>query len=156
MNPGMSQPEKSEELVIDTHKGKEEGIILPEDSQNKDEDSTTLSSAIIDNEVTNKTDDDLDEEREIENDILQLSGDILRESAVPTQHQVEAIAGMGAAFAVFLVLLIWRWRNRCVTSPHVKLVEDDFLTSDLFKGNLLKLQISFSLNKVIDTFLNSV
>lgn len=154
MNPGSSHTEKSEELVIDTHKGKEEGIILPEDNQSKEEEITTITSVILER-ITNKTinideinNNNIDEEKEKEEkerlelqqklqkekDILE--EEILKKSSLPVQHQVEAIAGIGAAFVVFIVLLIWRWRNKCVTSPHVKLVEDDFLTSDLFKGKI--------------------
>ncbi|XP_075233645.1 uncharacterized protein LOC142331542 [Lycorma delicatula] len=150
MNPGTSHPEKSEELVIDTHKGKEEGIILPEESQLKEDEITTVTSIIIER-ITNKTlNIENDKNKNNTNNISDVKGnetdrveeqqdgsvqdgDILKRSALPTRHQVEAIAGISAAFAVFIVLLVWKWRNRCVTSPHVKLVEDEFLTSDLFK-----------------------
>ncbi|RZF35806.1 hypothetical protein LSTR_LSTR009222 [Laodelphax striatellus] len=119
MNPGAMEQQKSEELIVDTHKGLD-NVILP---QSDDPQTSLAASNSLLLSVLNSTRAD-----------IQMSDP--RQLLIPSQQlRVQFIAaGLAALLAVLIVVLVVRaCRARSSANPHSKLIEDDYLTADLYK-----------------------
>ncbi|RZF37658.1 hypothetical protein LSTR_LSTR003069 [Laodelphax striatellus] len=120
MNPGQTSPEKSEELLVDTHKETDNTVLTAAEPPR----TTTLMNALLKGTAGDGSlpDEQVEDEQE----------------AVPVAAEwrrgAEVVAGLVAAVALFVVLVVWRCHRRWSDdSPHVKLVEDEYLTSDHFQ-----------------------
>ncbi|XP_039294088.1 uncharacterized protein LOC111058308 [Nilaparvata lugens] len=122
MNPGQTSPEKSEELLVDTHKETDNTVLTPA------EPSRTTSSTLI-NALLNGS--SYPDEVKDDDEVVHHESVVL----VSEWHRSQVVTGMVAALlsVVVVVLLVWRCRNRWDDSPHVKLVEDEYLSSDHFQ-----------------------
>ncbi|XP_039294130.1 uncharacterized protein LOC111060915 [Nilaparvata lugens] len=140
MNPSALEQQKSEELIVDTHKGIE-NVILPQtdDPSLLNAFSSSPSSSSLDLSFSS------DSSSSSSNSLLLRVLNSSRADIELSDPQLQPIttrqmtaqfvaAGLAALLAVLIVVMVVRaCRTRGETNPHSKLVEDDYLTADLYK-----------------------